>query len=558
MGGYAFDSGPSLLTMPWVLADLFADTGAALEEELELVRVEPGTEYRFADGSSVALGADLPPTLAALERFAPGAGEDWARHLGACAGMWRASAPVLSGPAPWPPRRPRRGERRPSPADLLRIRPWRTLRGLARSTVRDPRLRLVVERGATYAGADPRRAPAALAVAGYVEHAFGAWHVRGGLYAIVEALARRLEAAGGELRLGTAVRREIDGGERPGVRRRDRRRRDARPATPWSPPSTPRSSRPPRPRRGHRPTLRVGDRARALALGLRAHARPARTDARPRPPHDPLPPDYDAEFDDVFVHRRPVRDPTLYVAAASVTDPGLAPPGDEGWFVLANAPTHGERLDWDAHADAYEEHLLDRLARRGLDVRDRIAVRARRTPADLERETGAPGGAIYGAAPHGRLGTVGRPDQRGAAPAGPLPRRGHRPPGRGPAARDARGEGRGRGDRPRPVSVRATAGVRRRAARERSASGSRWPWSASCRRSCSAPSRCRWAGTSASAPRASAGPRPPSSWSPRSGPLPLGLLADRLGGPRSLRFVRARERGVLCGRGRSWRAPIPP
>ncbi|MGI8595849.1 MAG: phytoene desaturase family protein [Thermoleophilaceae bacterium] len=414
VGGYAFDSGPSLLTMPWVLADLFADTGAVLEDELELLRVEPGTEYRFADGSSVALGADLPPTVAALERFSPGAGEDWARHLGACAGMWRASAPVLSGPAPWPPRRPRRGDRRPSPADLLRIRPWRPLRGPAQSTVRDRRLRLVIERAATYAGADPRRAPAALAVAGYVEHAFGAWHVRGGLYAIVEALARRLETAGGELRLGTAAREIAVAGDR--VSAVVTAEAEAVPCDAVV--STVDALLEDRLLPRGPGELRVGIEPErslsgfALMLGLRGRT--------PGLGHHTIlfPPDYDAEFDDVFVHRRPVRDPTLYVAAASVTDPDLAPPGDEGWFVLANAPVHGERLDWDAHADAYEEHLLDRLARRGLDVRERIAVRARRTPADLERETGAPGGAIYGAAPHGRLGTVGRPANAARRPRG--------------------------------------------------------------------------------------------------------------------------------------------
>jgi phytoene dehydrogenase-like protein len=55
---------------------------------------------------------------------------------------------------------------------------------------------MVIERFATYAGADPRRAPAALAVAGDVEHAFGAWHVRGTIYRLVEALARHVRSLG--------------------------------------------------------------------------------------------------------------------------------------------------------------------------------------------------------------------------------------------------------------------------------------------------------------------------------------------------------------------------
>src|SRR4029079_4575026 len=115
---------------------------------------------------------------------------------------------------PWPPRR----ELRSSPLDLVRVKPWWTLRQLARAHTADPRLAMVIERFATYAGADPRRAPAALAVAGYVEHAWGAWHPRGGMYALVEALARRLAERGGALRLGARAERiAVAGGRATGV-----------------------------------------------------------------------------------------------------------------------------------------------------------------------------------------------------------------------------------------------------------------------------------------------------------------------------------------------------
>ena len=183
--GFGWDAGPSLLTMPWVFEALFAETGAPLAEELELLPVEPVTRYRFADGSGFDLSADLERSRAALDAWRPGAGDEWAAFMRTCERMWRASAGVLAGPAPWPPRRPRAGDPRPSPLDLARVQPWRTLRALARAHTADPRLQMVIERFATYAGADPRRAPAALAVAGYVEHAWGAWYPRGGLYALV-------------------------------------------------------------------------------------------------------------------------------------------------------------------------------------------------------------------------------------------------------------------------------------------------------------------------------------------------------------------------------------
>ncbi len=155
--GFTWDSGPSLLTMPWVFEELFADTGAPLREEVELLRVEPVTRYRFADGSGFDLSADEALAITALEAWSPGAGADWARFLDTCAGMWRASVPFLTGPPPWPPRR----EGPPAPGDLLRVKPWWTLRQLARAHARDPRLQMVIERFATYAGADPRRAGSA-------------------------------------------------------------------------------------------------------------------------------------------------------------------------------------------------------------------------------------------------------------------------------------------------------------------------------------------------------------------------------------------------------------
>ncbi len=90
------------------------------------------------------------------------------------------------------------------------------------------------------------------------------------------------------------------------------------------------------------------------------------------------------------------------MSTSSATTPSEAPEGGENWFVLANAPA-GVAADWDSEAD----RIVARLG-----VGDRVAARHVRSPADLERETGAVGGAIYGDAPHGRLGTIGRPGHR--------------------------------------------------------------------------------------------------------------------------------------------------
>lgn len=389
--GFVFDTGPSLLTMPWVFEELFADTGAALADSVELLRVEPVTRYRFADGSSLQMSADLPVAIDALEAWSPGAGSDWVRFLGTCAAMWRASAAFLSGPPPWPPRRPQAGEPAPDPRDFLRVRPWQTLSTLACAHARDPRLRMVIERFATYAGADPRRAPAALAVAGYVEHAFGAWHVRGGINRLVAAIEQRLLSLGGELRFQQrADALLLDGSRVVGVS--TAAGPVAADAVVWAGDALVLD------RLLGKPTQPEPERSLsgfALMLGLRG-----RTEGLTH--HEiTFPADYGAEFDDIFVARRLVRDPTIYSSASCATDASEAPVGAENRFVLVNAPAgaHDE-----SELDGYQERLIERLG-----VGERIVCVGRRTPGDLQRLTGAARGAIYGAAPHGRLGTLRRP-----------------------------------------------------------------------------------------------------------------------------------------------------
>jgi phytoene dehydrogenase-like protein len=124
---------------------------------------------------------------------------------------------------------------------------------------------------------------------------------------------------------------------------------------------------------------------------------------------------YDAEFDEVFGspgrRARPASDPTIFVTRA--TDPAVHPPGHEAWFVLVNAPRHGaswSAVDWSRPglAAAYRDHILDVLADRGLDVRERLVFAETRTPLDLAIATGTPGGAIYGTA-----GGLLRPPNRG-------------------------------------------------------------------------------------------------------------------------------------------------
>jgi phytoene desaturase len=415
-GGFRFDTGPSLLTWPEVFEDTFAAAGVRLDDHLRLDRLDPAFAYRFADGTWVTVPDGPPERVAdALgDQLGGTAAEDWAAFSRHAEAVWRAvRGPFLSEPLHGPADLLRHSRR---VRDLRTIAPWRTLRGTGRRFLRDPRLRVLLDRYATYSGSDPRRAPAALSVVPWLEQTHGAWYVRGGLHGLAQALAERARTAGARIRLGARVAAVGSDGVRVhGVRLADGDElaadvvvcnADADRLYRELLAGTPRATRAPlRKLAGATPSLS----GFVLMLGLRG-ASPARAH------HTVLfPGDYDAEFDGVFRTARPVPEPAVY--AARPDDPATRPDDQhEAWFVLVNAPRQdqGRGMDWDRDglADGYADHLLAVMAERGVDVRDRVVHRGIRTPADLGRATGAPGGSIYGTSSNGPVAAFLRPANR--------------------------------------------------------------------------------------------------------------------------------------------------
>ena len=422
--GHAFDTGPSLVTLPQVYRDLFAATGGPLEDAVDLVRLDPAVGYRFADGTGLLMPGRVPTTSAALDdALGPGAGLQWSALLARAAAMWRVTEqPFL--------RSPLRGSETllrlaRSARDVATVAPWQSLRGLGARYLDHPHLRMLLDRYATYSGSDPRRAPAVLATVAYAEQAFGSWYVRGGLRRLADAVAERAVERGAVVRTGCGVRRVLlDAGRAAGVQLADG---EAVPADVVVHGGDAAAL--------YAQLLPYDPRARGVRRGL-AHATPSFSGfvlllaLRGRTPgllhHTVLfPDDYDAEFDALFGVGRcagvpqPVAEPTIYLSAPD--DPALRPDsGSESWFVLVNAPRHEPHhgVDWDAPglADAYAATVLDLLARRGLDVRDRVRWRVVRTPADLARDTGSLGGSIYGTSSNGSRAAFLRPGNASPVP----------------------------------------------------------------------------------------------------------------------------------------------
>lgn len=407
--GFRFDVGPSLLTMPWVFRELWAAAGRRLDDDVELVRLDPSFRYRFADGSILETRDDPAGTAEAVEALSPGAAAEWRGFIDRGRRIWEVAEPVFL-------RRPL-GVRATlvaaagSPRRLLAVDPLRSLAGRAAASFTDPRLRQWAARYATYSGSSPWRVPATLACIPWIEQSGGCWYVRGGLGALRDRLAELLVASGVEVRLGTeAVRLRVEAGRVTGVELGGGERLSAA-AVVANVDAAHLYGELLELRAPLRRVLRAGRSSSAVVLLLGVDG------LTPGMAHHTVlfSADYRAEFADITGRGGPPADPTLYICCASVTDLDQAPRGCEAWTVLANVPGDGG-VDWERAAPGYADLLLDVLARRGLEVRPRLRFMETVHPGDLERRHRTAGGAIYGTSSNGRRAAFLRPANRGALP----------------------------------------------------------------------------------------------------------------------------------------------
>ncbi|MCW5860067.1 MAG: phytoene desaturase [Caldilineales bacterium] len=412
--GYRWDTGPSVITMRPVLAELFALAGRRLEDYLTLLPVEPLTRYFYPDGVILDATRDLPAMLGQIARLDEGDVEGYLGYLAYAARLHRITGPVFiyGHPPTW------RSFLRVRLADALQVDAWRTMHRSLRRYVRSPHLRQLLARFATYAGSDPYRASATLNVIAHVELAGGVWYPQDGVYAIAGALARLAAELGVDIQTGRPVAAIlIRDGRAAGIQLADGEQIQASAVIANVDVATvyhrllPAGLVPPR-QLSRLSRLDPSCSGFVLLLGVeRLH---------PSLAHHNIffSADYPAEFDAIFRRGQPPADPTIYVAITAKTDPGHAPPGCENWFVRVNAPPQAVVLDrrpefdWNAQASTYASLVLDRLAAYGYDIRPFLRYQRLLTPLDLERQTGAWRGSLYGLSMNSPLAPFRRPSNR--------------------------------------------------------------------------------------------------------------------------------------------------
>lgn len=400
-GGYSFELGPTMLTLPHVFDELFGMAGTTLADEVELVRLDPQVRYRWPNGSTLDMPDDPATVPAALEAFSPGSGVQWERFAEHAARLWEAGERTfLAGPAGSPLALLSRLR---SPLDVGRIDGNRTLAKSATAHFDDPRLHQLIGRYATYSGSSPFQAPATLAWLAHVEQDFGCWYVMGGLGRLRDALERVAVRIGVEIRTGVDVGRiGFDGRRVIGVELADGGAEAADLVVSNVDAAHLYTDLLPHPKQAKR----LDQAGRSTSAFVICAAVRGRTEGIAH--HNVFFSLHDRQEFRYLEAGQMAIDPTVYACVSSVTDPGQAPTDGENWYMLVNTPP-ATGIDRKMMTAA----VLNRLAERGFDLRTRIDYTRTLVPADFEARYRAIGGAIHGTSSNGKRAAFARPDNVG-------------------------------------------------------------------------------------------------------------------------------------------------
>lgn len=200
--GFAFDTGPSLLNYPWVFEELFAAAGRRLCDYVELRPVEPTMRFLWPDGETLTLSSDLTFLLQELHRHESGAAGRLARWL---ADGERRFNLVLKRIATLDETNPLAYAMRAGMLNMLRAGVFGSFERSLRRFFRSRQVLDALGAYAMYLGGSPSDLPAALSVLPYGEIAGGLWFPKGGVYALVRAVAALAQELGAELRASSEV-----------------------------------------------------------------------------------------------------------------------------------------------------------------------------------------------------------------------------------------------------------------------------------------------------------------------------------------------------------------
>jgi phytoene desaturase len=393
--GYTLDAGPTVITAPFLLEELWSLCGKRMADHVELRPVAPFYRMRFDDGTLFDYSGDPDAMDAEIGRIAPGDVAGFRRYMQVSEAIYKVGFEQL-GHMPFD----RFGDMLKIVPQMARLKSWRTVYGMVSGFVRDPRLRTALSFHPLLIGGNPFTATSIYCLIAHLERKFGVHFAMGGTGALVKGLVDLIEGQGGSVECNTEVAEIlVREGTATGVRLADGRELPAQ------------------------VVVSNADSAWTYRHLLPASARKRWTDRRiersrysmslfvwyfgtrrryPDVAHHSilLGPRYKELLRDIFDRKVLAGDFSLYLHRPTATDPSLAPPGCDAFYVLSPVPNLGADVDWDATAERYRKALCERLSSTFLpDLENQLTVSRVTTPVDFLRRLNSYQGAGFGLEP---------------------------------------------------------------------------------------------------------------------------------------------------------------
>ncbi len=393
--GFTFDAGPTVVTASYLFDELFALVGRDRKDYVEFVPVDPFYRVEFPDGSRFDYVGEESRILAQIEGFERRDVDGYRRLADHARRIFDVGYTQLVD-QPFG----RFTDMVKIVPDLVKLGCWKSMYAWVSQYISDPRLRQVFTFQPLLIGGNPFRAPAIYALIHWLERKWGVEFAKGGTTAIVRAMVRLLEEIGVEVRLRSPVTEiEVEGGRAVAVRTASGERiacgavvSNADPAMVYTRMVAARHRR-----RNTDASVRRKKLSMSLFVGYFGADR-----TWPDLAHHTiiLGGRYQELLEDIFERKILADDFSLYLHAPTRTDPSLAPPGQEAFYVLSPVPNTQADLDWEAIGPAYFDKILEFLDQSYVPgIKSSVVTRKHVTPRYFERDLRSFGGAAFGPEP---------------------------------------------------------------------------------------------------------------------------------------------------------------
>lgn len=392
--GHVFDAGPTVITDPSCLRELWTLSGADMSQDVELVPVTPFYRLSWPDGSTFDYVNDDDALAEQIRKLEPCDVEGYRRFLSYSAGVYREGYEKL-GAVPF---LDFKSMLKAGP-QLARYQAWRSVYSTVSRFVRNEKLRQALSFHSLLVGGNPLSTSAIYALIHKLERDGGVWFAKGGTNQLIDAMVRHFERLGGSLRLGDPVEEiATDGTRATKVRTRSGF------VAPFDAVASNADVVRTYDMLGHSSARRSARRLRAKRFSPSLFVLHFSTDRTwPGVPHHSIlfGPRYRGLLNDIFRGRTLPVDPSLYIHNPTATDDSLAPVGQSTFYALAPVPHLGRAAaDWRVEGPRYASRLLSIIEDRLLPgLKGHLKEHFHFTPLDFEQQLNSHLGSAFSLEP---------------------------------------------------------------------------------------------------------------------------------------------------------------